>query len=95
MSRPLIVEVELANINSSLELHDLLMLKLNFPSWYGCNWDAFWDAITGLVEMPEKLILKDWSSFLAKYPRDATLMKECLENMVKKFPKQAAEVVYA
>lgn len=51
MSRVQLVEIDLRAITSAEELHSLLMESLNFPGWYGANWDAFWDAITGLVEM--------------------------------------------
>ncbi|WP_268800413.1 barstar family protein [Pseudomonas huanghezhanensis] len=37
---------------SAEELHCVLRGALGFPGWQGCNWDAFWDAITGLIEMP-------------------------------------------
>ena len=57
------VEVDLSNVTSSDELHSLLSQALEFPGWYGCNWDAFWGAITGLVPMPLQLKLLGWESF--------------------------------
>ncbi|MFE9574497.1 barstar family protein [Streptomyces sp. NPDC006692] len=27
--------------------------EFDFPYFYGRNWDAFWDAVTGLVEIPD------------------------------------------
>lgn len=71
------------------------MNALDFPSWYGCNWNAFWDAITGLVEMPETLVLTGWNAFALRLPEDAKLMNECLDDMKNQYPKWAPNVIYA
>ena len=95
MSRARLIEIDLRGISSTDELHRLLLKSLNFPDWYGCNWNAFWDAITGLVGMPETLQLVGWSDFEARLPRDAQMMRECLEDMSKQYPTVASRVVYA
>jgi len=95
MNRSELVEVNLAQVRTSAELHELLRESLGFPAWYGCNWDAFWDAITGLIEMPETLRLLGWSELQARLPRDASLMKSCLAEMAAKYPGDAPSVVYA
>lgn len=43
------------NIQSIAQFHTEIAKFLDFPDFYGKNWDAFWDAITGLVEMPATL----------------------------------------
>jgi len=68
MPRARLVEVDLGSVKSSKELHLLLQEALEFPEWYGGNWDAFWDAITGLVEMPETLRLTAGSSSPTAFP---------------------------
>lgn len=94
MSRVQTVNIDLSDVTSAAELHALLREKLGFPDWYGCNWDAFWDAITGLVEMPLKLQISGWQRFSSHLPRDAQLMQKCLEQMTAEFPEQAATVVF-
>lgn len=71
MARHEIVEIELGDIESVAQLHTRLMTQLEFPDWYGRNWDAFWDAITALVEMPLVLRLKNWMEFERRFPSDA------------------------
>ncbi|HHP1052938.1 barstar family protein [Bacillus cereus group sp. BfR-BA-01354] len=39
-------------MKTTKELHKLLKERLGFPDFYGENWDAFWDAISGLIELP-------------------------------------------
>jgi RNAse (barnase) inhibitor barstar len=95
MSRVQLVEIDLRAITSVEELHSLLMESLNFPGWYGANWDAFWDAITGLVEMPYTVRFLGWPQFSQRLPREAVLLKECLTEMQGEYPQLASKVVYA
>ncbi|MCA8276326.1 barstar family protein [Burkholderia sp. AU30280] len=94
MARDKLVEIELGDIESTAQLHMRLMERLNFPDWYGRNWDAFWDAITALVDMPLVLRLKGWPEFERRFPRDAQLMSDCLRNMAQQYPSFASHVEY-
>jgi ribonuclease inhibitor len=95
MTRVQFVEIDLQAVNDTEELHTFLMVSLAFPSWYGCNWDAFWDAITGLVEMPQTLKFLGWRHLSQHLPREAALLEQCLTEMQAKYPQFAPEVVYA
>ncbi len=92
--RQAIVVIDLRNVRTAKTLHRLLMKSLGFPDWYGRNWDAFWDAITGLVEMPIVLRLNGWEEFASRLSRDARLMKACLDGMSVQFPQLASQVEY-
>ncbi|MGE8448417.1 MAG: barstar family protein [Comamonas sp.] len=89
------VVIDVGDVASAGELHQLLMTALGFPGFYGRNWNAFRDAITGLVEMPEVLRLERWQQLVAALPRDAGWMKQCLDDMQRQFPEFAAKVEYA
>lgn len=95
MSRAQLIEIDLRAITNPKELHSLLMRSLDFPGWYGANQDAFWDAITGLVEMPVAINFLGWYEFSQRLPREANLLKECLTEMQDEYPQQASGVVYA
>lgn len=86
--------VDLNDVSSSLELQNRLMTSLDFPGWYGRNWDAFWDAITGLVDMPHRLRFVGWTDFADRHPRDAKQLRECLARMRAELPIHAAVVAY-
>ncbi|MEN7528687.1 barstar family protein [Cupriavidus sp. DL-D2] len=92
MARHEIVEIELGDIESVAQLHTRLMTQLEFPDWYGRNWDAFWDAITALVEMPLVLRLKNWMEFERRFPSDAKLMVNCLANAARQYPCFASRI---
>lgn len=51
----LLVHVK-SDINDKYEIFELFSSKLQFPSYFGKNWDAFYDCLCGL-EGPDKKIL--------------------------------------
>ncbi|MFE1923893.1 barstar family protein [Streptomyces asoensis] len=61
-------------------LHLLLKRELRFPDFYGMNWDAFWDAITGLVEIPDHLRFLGWDHLVDVVPRGATKLQDALDR---------------
>ena len=36
-----------------VDLHNRIREALEFPEWYGRNWDALWDCL--IMEMPEEI----------------------------------------
>lgn len=86
--------IDLSDINTTRQLHASLAAALAFPSMYGMNWDAFWDAITGLVDMPQQLELRGWQTFAARLPGDAAILQRILARMVQEMPALAAHVHY-
>ena len=95
MNRPALVTIDLSEINTARQLHAALAAALGFPSFYGMNWDAFWDAITGLVDMPQQLELRGWQDFATRLPADAALLQRILARMAQDMPALAAQVRYA
>lgn len=89
------VEIDVGQVAPAAELHQLLRDSLGFPMWYGCNWDAFWDAMTVLVQMPMFLRIIGWKSFLLRMPRDAQLIQECFAHMAAEYPDPAPRVELA
>ncbi|WP_218096267.1 barstar family protein [Paenibacillus solanacearum] len=88
------IEIDLNAIKNISDLHKLLKEKLGFPNFYGMNWDAFWDSIIGLVEMPRTLKLIGWKSLLNTLPSDSLIMKECLEKFNEQYLNWSCKVEY-
>ena len=74
------VVINVENIKDSQELHKLLKSELEFPHFYGMSWDAFWDAITGLVQLPEVTIIKVYKILKKDLPQDAEILVNTLER---------------
>ena len=94
MTRREVVEIDLRPVQAGADLQRILSDALDFPGWYGMNWDAFWDTITGLVEMPKTLRLVGWGEINERMPRDAGIMKQCLDDMADELPELASKVEY-
>lgn len=45
---------------SEKKVHQLLKEKLELPDYYGDNFNALWDCLTGWVELPLKIIWNDY-----------------------------------
>lgn len=86
--------IELTGVRSSRELHERLKTALQFPDFYGQNWDAFWDAITGLIEMPLHLRLHGWHELERLLPSEAELLRQSLTRAQELYPASAATVTY-
>lgn len=88
--------IDLGNIGSVQELHLKFKTELDFPDFYGMNWDAFWDTITGLIDMPEELILINFEQLEQDLPSDAEILRELITdyNHLGKDSEIAIEKVY-
>lgn len=88
------VEIDVSKVETAKELHQVLKVSLGVPNFYGMNWDAFWDAIRGLVDMPHKLVLKGWANVEKVLPNDARIMRELLDEFNSTYRNWACEVEY-
>ncbi|WP_052434271.1 barstar family protein [Streptacidiphilus melanogenes] len=72
------ITIDVGAVEDERQLHDLLAFQLDFPSFYGRNWDAFWDAVKGLVEIPSHLRLVGWNHLVARVPLGAAMLRSQL-----------------
>jgi len=81
--RPDLIELDLGTIETSLDLHLMLRDRLQFPDYYGENWDAFWDCIRDDEQssMPTTLRLRGWDALQRRLPRDAKLLRKVLDDL--------------
>ena len=40
--------VDFTRVKYYLEMHAVIEKSLDFPDYYGCNWDAFWDCLSDM-----------------------------------------------
>jgi len=74
-----IVNLDVTNVKSSKEFHQCLKTTLEFPDFYGMNWDAFWDTITGLISLPEEINIIGWKDVVHNLPEEAKSFEELME----------------
>lgn len=74
------VVIDVGSARSERDLHEVLKRELGFPPFYGMNWDAFWDAATGLVEMPGRLRFVRWAELERHVPLAAPVLGDQLKR---------------
>lgn len=54
------VTIDFSGCKNWVKVHELIKKELELPEFYGCNLDALWDSITGLMYVPAniKIIFK-------------------------------------
>lgn len=85
------VTIDVSKIKTAQELHLLLKDKLDFPAYYGENWNAFWDCITEC--MPDKLLFIGWVQLENRLPKDTSILKNCLLDCKFTY-SQNSEIVF-
>ncbi|MFP9131294.1 barstar family protein [Niallia sp. BSM11] len=86
--------LDVSAVQNSTDFHYLLKKNLDLPDFYGMNWDAFWDAITGLIELPETLIFEGWSNVEERLPKDSQIFINLLNDFNEQYPHWKCKVVY-
>ena len=49
--------IDFRKVKSYLEMHFIIQEALDWPDYYGCNWDAFWDLLRSECDSVEVLIV--------------------------------------
>jgi RNAse (barnase) inhibitor barstar len=74
-----VISIDVSEVSDERSLHLLLKRELDFPEFYGMNWDAFWDAITGLVSIPDQVRFLGWDQLAAGVPLGAAMLRRALD----------------
>src|SRR5687767_4391544 len=88
------VHLDLSGVSSEEELHDLFAHALRFPHFYGRNWDAFWDILTGFGCFPRRLILFGTENLRLTLPRAHEQLQTCFANCQREYPDDAPAVTW-
>ena len=62
------------------EIHSIIKKELDFPDYYGCNWDAFWDCLTDMVGRPVNIRIIGIENIENKFNDSAKIMIEILKE---------------
>ena len=72
--------VDFTNVNYYLEMHAVIWKSLDFPDYYGGNWDAFWDCLTDMVGRPIHIEIVGLDVIERKFDDAAKTMIEILRE---------------
>ncbi|WP_019947726.1 barstar family protein [Hymenobacter aerophilus] len=81
--------LDLTGITTKAAIHQLFKEQLGFEEWYGPSWDAFWDSIVAIVEMPLVLTLTNWQEFAQHCPHDMQILRQVMQDYAEEMaPKR-------
>lgn len=73
--------LDFTNVQYYGEVHQIIKDALDFPDYYGENWDAFWDCLTDIVGRPIHIQIHGLKIFQNKFPTGCKTMLETLEDL--------------
>ena len=87
MARTQELLLDLSGIIDAETLHEYLSKKLNFPGYYGFNFDAYWDCITddGQSSMPSVLVIEGLAALSKYLPEEYEKFMQCMADYEQEF----------
>ncbi len=77
--------VDFTNVKNYFDMHFIIRDSLDFPDYYGCNWDAFWDCLTDMLTLDGKIHIEIIGLDVIKEKFDDSADK--IVKILKKFKK--------
>lgn len=68
--------LDFSEIKYYLEMHAVIRDSLDFPAYYGCNWDAFWDCMKEKAGESLCITIKGLELLERKFPGESKIMLE-------------------
>ena len=72
--------IDFTKVNYYLEMHAVIWHSLEFPDYYGCNWDAFWDCLTDMYGDPMHIEIIGLDVIRKKFDGSADKMIKILKK---------------
>ncbi len=85
------IELDGSKFTDIEQTHKILEQSLGLPDYYGRNLDAFWDALTGMIELPAHIIWNDYDKSVEHLGKYAENLKRVLEAAAKETEELSIE----
>lgn len=72
--------LDFSNVEHYLEMHFIIRDALDWPDYYGCNWDAFWDCLTNMLGRPIHIEIFGLDNIERKFGDTARKMLDILKE---------------
>ena len=73
--------IDFKEIKYYSQIHDVIKKSLDFPDYYGRNWDAFWDCLSDMYGDPVHIEILGLDNVERKFP----IAAEKIVKICKKF----------
>ena len=86
--------IDFTDVKNFLEMHFVIKEALDFPDYYGCNWDAFWDCITDFIDSRGlDLEIIGLDKIYSEFKEDVDILVELLKDLKHIYNDKYADVV--
>lgn len=72
--------IDFTKVKYYIEMHKIIQEALDWPDYYGCNWDAFWDCLTDMVGRPIHIEIIGLDIIEQKFGDEAKIMVDILKE---------------
>ena len=72
--------VDFTEVKNYWEVHAVLKESLDFPDYYGCNWDAFWDCLWDMYGDPVHIEIVGFENVRKNFESAAEKMIKILKK---------------
>ena len=89
-----IYTIDFTKVEHYIEMHKVIQEALDFPDYYGANWDAFWDCITDFIDsrgLDIEIIGLD--KIYSRFKEDVDIFVDCLKDLKHIYDDEYANVV--
>lgn len=93
-TRPASIIIDCSNVQTEHEVHAAFAEALSFPSYYGHNWDAFWDILTDSGWFPPAITIAGRSHLQAHLPGAVAQLERCFSDLKARSPDDEVEVTW-
>ena len=73
--------LDFSKINYIEEVHQIIKQELDFPDYYGMNWDACWDCLTDMVGEHIHIEIMGMEKIQNKFPHDVKILLDMLKDL--------------
>ncbi len=72
--------IDFSNVNYYFEMHQIIKEALDWPDYYGCNWDACWDCLTDMVGRKIHIEIRGLDVIERKFGEEAHVLFDILKE---------------
>ena len=72
--------IDFSKVKYYLEMHKVIQNSLDFPDYYGCNWDAFWDCLTDMIGRKTHIRIVGLENIERQFGEEANIFLDILKE---------------
>lgn len=78
-------QLDFRHVQTYGEVHKIIRAAMDFPDYYGENWDAFWDCLTDMTGRPLHVQIAGLDVLQRKFPEACAQMLEALRDLLQQY----------